>query len=157
MISVTYLWTSILACIRRFKPGSMLINSAAFGGRKATLGRMGEKRTIAWLVADLNFEVASTRYRAVYPAAGLNKNGWKVERPNASMFVWAQMPEEMRPLGSLEFAKRLVQEAKVAVSPGIGFGDAGEGFVRFALIENEERIRQAVRGIRNVLQNTQRT
>jgi alanine-synthesizing transaminase len=88
---------------------------------------------------------------------GLNKNGWKVERPNASMFVWAQMPEEMRPIGSLEFAKRLVQEAKVAVSPGIGFGDAGEGFVRFALIENEERIRQAVRGIRNVLQNTQRT
>jgi alanine-synthesizing transaminase len=88
---------------------------------------------------------------------GLNKNGWKVERPNASMFVWAQMPEEMRPIGSLEFAKRLVQEAKVAVSPGIGFGDAGEGFVRFALIENEERIRQAVRGIRIVLQNTQRS
>lgn len=88
---------------------------------------------------------------------GLNKNGWKVERPNASMFVWAEMPEAMKPIGSLEFAKRLVQEAKVAVSPGIGFGDAGEGFVRFALIENEERIRQAVRGIRNVLQNTQRT
>ncbi len=88
---------------------------------------------------------------------GLNKNGWKVERPNASMFVWAEMPEAMRPIGSLEFAKRLVQEAKVAVSPGIGFGDAGEGFVRFALIENEERIRQAVRGIRSVLQNSQRT
>ncbi len=88
---------------------------------------------------------------------GLNKNGWKVERPNASMFVWAEMPESMKSIGSLEFAKRLVQEAKVAVSPGIGFGDAGEGFVRFALIENEERIRQAVRGIKTVLQNSQRS
>ncbi len=88
---------------------------------------------------------------------GLNKNGWNVRQPNASMFVWAEIPEPMRGLGSLEFAKHLVQDAKVAVSPGIGFGDAGEGFVRFALIENEERIRQAVRGIRNVLQNTQRT
>ena len=69
------------------------------------------------------------------------------------MFVWAEIPSAMKKIGSLEFAKLLVKEAKVAISPGIGFGDAGEGFVRFALIENEERIRQAVRGIKNVLQN----
>ncbi len=84
---------------------------------------------------------------------GLNKIGWRTETPRASMFVWTPLPEPLRVLGSLEAAKRLVAEAKVAVSPGIGFGDAGEGFVRFALIENEERIRQAVRGIRNVLQS----
>lgn len=86
---------------------------------------------------------------------GLNKIGWRTESPQASMFVWTQLPEPLRALGSLEAAKRLVAEAKVAVSPGIGFGDAGEGFVRFALIENEERIRQAVRGIRTVLQSTE--
>ncbi|MFA6440431.1 MAG: aminotransferase class I/II-fold pyridoxal phosphate-dependent enzyme, partial [Bacteriovoracaceae bacterium] len=82
----------------------------------------------------------------------LNKSGWKIEKPNASMFVWAEIPEAMKKIGSLEFAKLLVKDAKVAVSPGIGFGEAGEGFVRFALIENEERIRQAVRGIRTTLQ-----
>jgi alanine-synthesizing transaminase len=82
---------------------------------------------------------------------GLNKSGWKIEKPNASMFVWAEIPSSMKQIGSLEFAKLLVREAKVAVSPGIGFGDAGEGFVRFALIENEERIRQATRGIKNIL------
>lgn len=84
---------------------------------------------------------------------GLNKSGWKIEKPNASMFVWGEIPIEIKKSGSLEFAKLLVKEAKVAVSPGIGFGDAGEGFVRFALIENEERIRQAVRGIKTVLQH----
>lgn len=84
---------------------------------------------------------------------GLNKIGWKCEKPNASMFVWTEIPEQLKKIGSLEFAKLLVQKASVAVSPGIGFGDAGEGFVRFALIENEERIRQAVRGIKSVLQN----
>lgn len=82
---------------------------------------------------------------------GLNKIGWRTESPQASMFVWTPLPEPLRRLGSLEAAKRLVNEAKVAVSPGIGFGDAGEGSVRFALIENEERIRQAVRGIRSLL------
>ncbi|MFA5832531.1 MAG: aminotransferase class I/II-fold pyridoxal phosphate-dependent enzyme [Bacteroidota bacterium] len=83
---------------------------------------------------------------------GLNKTGWKIEKPNASMFVWAEIPEGIKKIGSLEFAKLLVQDAKVAVSPGIGFGDAGEGFIRFALIENEERIKQAVRGIKSALQ-----
>ncbi|MFA6468816.1 MAG: aminotransferase class I/II-fold pyridoxal phosphate-dependent enzyme [Bacteroidota bacterium] len=87
---------------------------------------------------------------------GLNKIGWKVEKPKASMFVWAELPEGLKQMGSLECAKLLVQEAKVAVSPGIGFGDAGEGSVRLALIENEERIRQAIRGIKNVMQNPSR-
>ena len=76
---------------------------------------------------------------------------WKIEKPLATMFVWAPIPEPMRQLGSLEFAKRLMLQAKVAVSPGIGFGEAGEGFVRFALVENRHRIRQAVRGIRRFL------
>jgi alanine-synthesizing transaminase len=79
---------------------------------------------------------------------GLNDAGWPVEKPKASMYVWARIPEAYRELGSLEFAKRLMAEAKVCVSPGIGFGDYGDTHVRFALIENEARIRQAVRGVR---------
>ncbi|HYA17682.1 MAG TPA: aminotransferase class I/II-fold pyridoxal phosphate-dependent enzyme [Bryobacteraceae bacterium] len=78
---------------------------------------------------------------------GLNRAGWPVEPPKGSMFLWAQLPEKFRHLGSLEFAKRLMQEALVAVSPGVGFGPMGEGFVRFALIENEHRTRQATRSI----------
>ena len=79
---------------------------------------------------------------------GLNKLGWPVALPKATMFVWAQIPEQYRKLGSLEFSKRLLTEAKTAVSPGIGFGDYGDGHVRFSLIENEERTRQALRGIK---------
>ena len=82
---------------------------------------------------------------------GLNKLGWPVALPKATMFVWAQIPEQYRKLGSLEFSKLLLNEAKVAVSPGIGFGDYGDGHVRFSLIENEERTRQALRGIRQLL------
>jgi alanine-synthesizing transaminase len=82
---------------------------------------------------------------------GLNKLGWQVPLPKATMFVWAQIPEAYRQLGSLEFAKLLLTEAKVAVSPGIGFGDYGDGHVRFSLIENEERTRQALRGIKQML------
>jgi alanine-synthesizing transaminase len=82
---------------------------------------------------------------------GLNKAGWQVASPKATMFVWAQIPEAFRGLGSLEFSKLLLTEAKVAVSPGIGFGDYGDNHVRFALIENEERTRQALRGIRQML------
>ncbi|MCL5668556.1 MAG: alanine transaminase [Gammaproteobacteria bacterium] len=81
---------------------------------------------------------------------GLNAIGWTVEKPRASMFVWAPIPEHYRPLGSLEFAKRLLEQAKVAVSPGIGFGQYGDDHVRFGLIENEHRTRQAVRGIREM-------
>ncbi|MBI3454408.1 MAG: alanine transaminase [Candidatus Rokubacteria bacterium] len=82
---------------------------------------------------------------------GLNRIGWAVEKPRATMFVWAAIPEAYRQMGSLEFAKLLLGEANVAVSPGIGFGEYGEGFVRFALVENEHRIRQAVRGIKSFL------
>jgi len=82
---------------------------------------------------------------------GLNRAGWPVEKPRATMFVWAPIPEPFRAMGSLEFAKYLLSEAKVAVSPGVGFGADGDGHVRFALIENEHRTRQALRGIRHAL------
>jgi alanine-synthesizing transaminase len=82
---------------------------------------------------------------------GLNRAGWPVEKPKATMFVWAPIPEPFREMGSLEFSKFLLSEAKVAVSPGVGFGADGDGFVRFALIENEHRSRQAIRGIRHAL------
>ncbi len=84
---------------------------------------------------------------------GLNNIGWQVEKPKATMFVWAPIPEVYRSMGSLEFSKRLLQEAKVAVSPGIGFGEHGDDHVRFGLIENEHRTRQAVRGIRDMFRN----
>ena len=83
---------------------------------------------------------------------GLNRAGWPVTPPRASMFVWARIPEPYRELGSLEFAKLLMQEAYVAVSPGIGFGPMGEGFVRFSLIENNHRTRQALKNIQHFLQ-----
>jgi len=81
---------------------------------------------------------------------GLNSVGWLVEKPKATMFVWAPIPEAYREMGSLEFAKKLLHDAKVAVSPGIGFGDYGDAYVRFGLIENEHRTRQAIRGIREM-------
>ena len=82
---------------------------------------------------------------------GLHEAGWMVDNPKASMYIWARIPEAYRPMGSLEFAKKLLQEAKVAVSPGAGFGEYGDDHVRIALIENEARSRQAVRGIRDML------
>ena len=82
---------------------------------------------------------------------GLHEAGWMVEMPRATMYVWAEIPEAYRPRGSLEFAKKLIADAKVAVSPGIGFGDYGDTHVRFALIENENRTRQAIRGIKEML------
>ncbi len=81
---------------------------------------------------------------------GLNAIGWDVEKPKATMFVWAPIPEQYRHLGSLEFSKKLLQEARVAVSPGVGFGEYGDDHVRFGLIENEHRTRQALRGIRDM-------
>jgi alanine-synthesizing transaminase len=83
-------------------------------------------------------------------AKGLHEAGWMVDVPKASMYIWAKIPEAYRKMGSLEFAKKLLAEAKVAVSPGIGFGEYGDDHVRFALIENEERTRQAVRGIKDM-------
>ncbi len=81
---------------------------------------------------------------------GLNGAGWPVEPPRATMFVWAKIPEQYRDMGSLEFSKKLLQEAKVAVSPGIGFGEYGDDHVRFSLIENEHRTRQAIRSIKQM-------
>jgi alanine-synthesizing transaminase len=92
------------------------------------------------------------RQRRNWLCAGLNRAGWPVDPPKATMFVWASVPEPLRGVGSMEFSKLLLREAKVAVSPGVGFGEHGEGFVRFALIENRHRINQAVRGIKKVLQ-----
>ena len=102
-------------------------------------------------------EICETyRQRRDVLCEGLNSAGWKVEKPRATMFVWAPVPEEFQAMGSLEFAKKLLLEAKVAVSPGIGFGEYGDKFVRFALIENEHRTRQAVRGIRHLMRRESR-
>ena len=94
-----------------------------------------------------------TRYRERRDVLveGLQGIGWPVAAPAASMFVWARIPARYRALGSLEFSKLLLREARVAVAPGLGFGEYGEGFVRFALVENRQRIRQAVRNIKTFL------
>ena len=81
---------------------------------------------------------------------GLNALGWPVRKPLATMFVWAPIPEQYRDMGSLEFSKKLLIEAKVATSPGVGFGSYGDDHVRFALVENRHRTRQALRGIREM-------
>ncbi|MBI2703725.1 MAG: aminotransferase class I/II-fold pyridoxal phosphate-dependent enzyme [Actinobacteria bacterium] len=94
-------------------------------------------------------EVYQSRRDAL--CGGLNRIGWELEPPKGTMFVWAPIPEPYREMGSVEFAKMLVTEAEVAVSPGVGFGPGGEGFVRFALIENEQRINQGVRNLKRAL------
>lgn len=83
--------------------------------------------------------------------AGLNSAGWKVEKPKATMFLWAKIPEKFSHMGSIDFSMMLLKEAKVAVAPGIGFGEHGEGYVRFAVVENEKRIRQAIRNIKKIM------
>jgi alanine-synthesizing transaminase len=82
---------------------------------------------------------------------GLKRVGWEIEKPKGTMFVWAEIPKPFKKMGSIDFSKLLLKEGKVAVSPGVGFGEYGEGYVRFALVENEARIKQAVKGIQNVL------
>lgn len=99
-------------------------------------------------VAEIN---ATYKRRRDVLVEGLVRAGWPVEKPRATMFVWAPIPEAFRHMGSIAFAKFLLAEAKVAVSPGVGFGADGDGFVRLALIENEHRTRQALRGIRHAL------
>jgi alanine-synthesizing transaminase len=94
--------------------------------------------------------VANYKVRRDVLVPGLNKLGWPVELPKATMFAWARIPEPYRAMGSIEFAKKLLLDAKVAVSPGVGFGEHGDGHVRFSLIENEERTRQALRGIKQM-------
>src|SRR6266852_5458291 len=84
---------------------------------------------------------------------GLHEAGWMVESPKASMYVWARIPEPYRKLGSLEFTKKLLAQAKVSVSPGVGFGEFGDGHVRFAMIENESRTRQAIRGVKQMFRD----
>ena len=81
--------------------------------------------------------------------------GWDIPSPDASMFAWAPLPPKFANLGSVEFSKMLMQEASVAVSPGVGFGENGEGYVRMALVENEQRIRQAARNLKSLLQNAE--
>ena len=81
---------------------------------------------------------------------GLHEIGWMVDKPKASMYIWARIPAPYAEMKSLEFAKKLLADAKIAVSPGIGFGDYGDDYVRIALIENEQRTRQALRGIREM-------
>jgi alanine-synthesizing transaminase len=108
---------------------------------------------IASIIALRECEEETHKICAVYQkrrdvlVSGLNRAGWPVESPRGTMFLWAPLPERYREEGSLEFAKLLMEKALVAVSPGIGFGPLGEGFVRFALVENEHRIRQATRSI----------
>ncbi len=100
---------------------------------------------------DCVAEIRETyRMRRDVLCEGLNAIGWDVEKPRATMFVWARIPEQYRAMGSIEFAKKLIRDAKVAVAPGIGFGDYGDDHVRFGLIENEHRTRQAIRGIRDM-------
>jgi len=108
---------------------------------------------IASIIALRECEVDTHKICAMYQkrrdvlVSGLKRAGWPVEKPRGSMFLWAPVPERYTSIGSLEFAKLLLEKAQVAVSPGIGFGPLGEGFVRFALVENDQRIRQATRAI----------
>jgi alanine-synthesizing transaminase len=114
---------------------------------------------IASIIALRECEEDTRKICAVYQkrrdalVAGLKRAGWPVEKPRGTMFLWAPLPERFRQAGSLEFSKQLLDRAQVAVSPGIGFGPLGEGFVRFALIENEQRIRQATRSIGQFLKS----
>jgi len=95
--------------------------------------------------------VATYRSRRDVLVDGLNRIGWKCEKPKATMFVWARIPDEYQAMGSLEFTKFLLEKAKVAVSPGVGFGSFGDEYVRFALVENEQRTRQALHGFKRAL------
>ncbi len=113
---------------------------------------------IAGIVALRDCEEDVKRQAAIYQerrdvlCRGLERLGWKVRPPKAGMFVWVQMPEEIRPLGSMRFAVELMERGNVAVAPGIGFGEEGEGYLRLALVENEHRIRQALRQMRRSIQ-----
>ncbi|MBV9507603.1 MAG: aminotransferase class I/II-fold pyridoxal phosphate-dependent enzyme [Acidobacteriia bacterium] len=115
---------------------------------------------IAAIIALRECEEDTRKICAVYQkrrdvlVSGLRRAGWPVETPKGSMFLWAPLPEQFRGLGSLEFSKLLLEKAQVAVSPGIGFGPMGEGHVRFALVENDHRIRQATRSIGQFLRRT---
>jgi alanine-synthesizing transaminase len=138
-------------------------------GNREMVGALGQLKSyldygvfqpiqIAGIIALNEVTEAPKEIRETYRArrdaliSGLERAGWEVPSPPATMFAWAPIPEPFRPMKSLEFAKHLMTEAKVAVSPGIGFGKAGDGHIRFALVENEHRIRQATRGIKKALE-----
>lgn len=114
---------------------------------------------VAAIAALEGDQTCVSEIRAMYQSrrdvlcGGLNAAGWPVTPPKATMFVWARIPEFYREMGSVEFSKKLLTEALVAVSPGIGFGEYGEGYVRFGLIENEHRTRQAIRSIKRMIKN----
>jgi alanine-synthesizing transaminase len=95
--------------------------------------------------------VETYRERRDVLIGGLKRVGWDIEKPKGTMFVWAEIPDKFKKMGSLEFSKMLIKEAKVAVSPGVGFGEYGDDYVRFALVENPHRTRQAIRGIRKIM------
>ena len=99
-------------------------------------------------VEEINALYLSRRNKLI---ESFNRAGWEIPTPRATMFVWAEIPEQFKDIGSLEFSKLLIEKAKVAVSPGIGFGQYGEGYVRLALVENEMRIMQAARGIKKIM------
>jgi alanine-synthesizing transaminase len=137
-------------------------------GRRDVVGALAKLKSYLDYGTFQPIQIASTvtlREAQEYPAevsaiyksrrdtliAGLRRAGWDVEPPRGTMFVWAPIPEPFRGLGSLEFALRLARDANVAVSPGIGFGEGGDGHVRFALVENEQRIGQATRAIKRLL------
>jgi len=101
-------------------------------------------------IIDFNRKLYKTRRDCLVESFG--RAGWVIPPPQASMFAWAPIPEQFRAMGAMEFSKRLLSEAQVAVSPGVGFGDEGEGYVRIALVENEQRIRQAARGIKRFME-----
>jgi alanine-synthesizing transaminase len=113
---------------------------------------------IAGIIALNECDNVPKEIREIYRARrdclsdGMDRIGWDMVRPPATMFAWARIPEAFRHMGSLEFSKFMLIEGKVAVSPGIGFGPAGDDFVRFALVENEHRIRQAVRGMKRAIE-----
>jgi alanine-synthesizing transaminase len=111
---------------------------------------VGNKRLIGALTRIKSYLDISDRYRSRRDVLVdcLGKAGWEIEKPKATMFVWARIPEAFRRMGSLEFSKMLLKEAGVAVSPGIGFGEYGDEYVRLALVENRQRIRQAGKGIK---------
>jgi alanine-synthesizing transaminase len=100
---------------------------------------------------------ATYRRRRDALVESFSRAGWPIPAPKASMFAWAPLPERFRPLGSVEFSKLLVEKASLAVSPGIGFGEHGEGYVRIALVENEQRIRQAARNLRRFFDTAEKT
>ncbi len=139
-------------------------------GNKKMIGALGRIKSyldygafqpiqIASIIALRECEDDTAKIRNIYQkrrdliVTGLNRAGWPVEKPKGSMFLWAPIPERFRDLGSLEFAKLLLEKALVAVSPGIGFGPLGEGHVRFAFIENNHRTRQAIQGIKAFLKS----